>query len=42
MHLFDQVFGGLVLLAASYVHGVLVGQNKLPGRLIINGFAALL
>jgi hypothetical protein len=41
-HMFDQASGDLILLDGSYVHGVLVGEDRLPGRLIINGFAALL
>lgn len=34
--------GDLIVMDGSYVHGVMVGQDKCPERLIINGFAALL
>jgi len=41
-HVFDQSTGDLVVIDGSYVHGVLVGKDEMSGRLIVNGFAALL
>jgi hypothetical protein len=41
-HIFDQSTGDLVVIDGSYVHGVLVGKGEMSGRLIVNGFAALL
>lgn len=34
--------GDLIVMDGNYVHGVMVGQDKCPERLIINGFAGLL
>ena len=41
-HVFNQESGDLIVLDSSYVHGVLVGEDKCRERLVANGFAALL
>ena len=41
-YVFNQESGDLIVLDSSYVHGVLVGEDKCNERLVANGFAALL